>query len=188
MANETNPNEPTPNEALEAEVIRATRPKIVQYEDENGTRHEVKILPLPADMIDKGSREISELIRPIIHEFVQISLKASSINRSEAGVESQETAPVSSNELNTIFKDFLDPAKLAKTLSKIPSLAKLFIEMGTNISYDEIKGDGFVVIEFIVQIFMHNIGPRLQRFLSQDYSRMKEILLGQAGLEQKPVL
>ena len=109
------------------------------------------------------------------------------MNRSEVGAGPKGTAPTNPTdaEISKLFKDFLGSDSLILTLSRFPSALEFLIETGTDIAYDDVKGDIFVVVEFVVKILSHNIGPRLQNFLSIDYRRVKELLLGRAGSGQK---
>lgn len=191
-ANEKVPEaESTPNAELELEVIKATRPKIILYEDANGESRRVKILPLPAEMLESGAKQLSELARPLINEFLKMSIRASGIeNRSVTGAESKGSAPVnptkmSPKEINELFMDFMSPEIISSTLEKFPEVLEFIIDIGTDIEYDEIKADIFVVIEFVTKIFAHNIGPRLHHFLSADWKRVRESLFGRVGTEPK---
>ena len=193
----------TPNERLEIEVIRATKPYQVLFVLPDDTEKVVEILPLPESVLTEGSEHLSKVLAPIANELIAFSVQADNVRRlaeGGGGSEGQSDGPaavsVSKKKMSAkdekeiakataeLYENIFKPATIQKVLKQIPGSIQYLIEVGTTLDYDDVKDDIFVAILFAGKVLIHNIGPRLESFLASDFRR---IIRGVGGIERKSV-
>lgn len=191
----------TPNEELEMEVIRATKPKQVKFIRADDTVQVVEILPLPESILTDGSEMLSKIFTPIANEVIAFSVQADNVRRLAAGgsgsegkangtaaapaIKDDETllTPEQLESIINILNNVITPAKLQKVFNQVPGAIQYFIEVGTTLDYADVKDDILVAIVFVGKVLIHNIGPRLHDFLAQDFRRIVQAV---GGIGQRP--
>ena len=184
----------TPNERLEIEVIRATKPYQVLFVLPDDTEKVVEILPLPESVLTDGCEQLSEVLAPIINELIAFSVQADNVRRLAAGGggpkgqsdgsaaasvsdESPDNKEISDAALK-LYSDIFKPENLQKMLVNIPNAIKYIIEVGTTLDYNDVKDDIFLAMVFAGKVLIHNIGPRLHDFLASDFQRIVQGVVG----------
>lgn len=186
----------TPNQELEMEVIRATKPKQIMFIHRDETEQIVEILPLPESVLTDGSEILARIFTPIVNEVIAFSVQADNVrrlNRGGSGIEGKadgtaaafapkkDDAPYSPEEMAAIMlilNNLITPVKLQKIFNEVPGAIEYFIEVGTTLNYADVKDDILVPITFVAKVLIHNIGPRLHDFLAHDFRRIVRAVAG----------
>lgn len=149
-------------EELENEVRRIVSPKpypiIIVCPD--GTEMNVNIRAISFQDLENATEVISELT----HGAIYGAFKAKQMGEALESVDDFEEANVFTNEVITNLRD--------KLLSFLP----WFIECGTDIKLDDIKGlDYLVTLEVLTEIIKRNFGERLMDFISRASAIIKPL-------------
>jgi len=141
-------------EGLENEVRRITSPKPypIIIERPDGTELKLNIRAISFQDLENATEVISQLT----HGAIYGAFKAKEMGAALESVEDFDQANVFTNEVITNLRD--------KLLSFLP----WFIECGTDIKLDDIKGlDYLVTLEVLTEIIKRNFGERLMDFISR---------------------
>jgi len=147
----------TPQELLEEEVIRSSRPKRISFWDVDGELHLVRILPLSMDDLTSVTNIIVQVVNKAIDFGTAYDLRFADAARSVgSAAQGKNSEPAPSERL-------LQEAAI-EVVKQSDGVLKWLIEHATDAKWETVKGDYLALLELALKCIEHNTGPRLAHF------------------------